>query len=166
MHQWSCLSQPACTTFTKIREENRIYLYAAVSLKRNRSLRSTYCTIEANYWQTRSIARPICDSRATCSYSRRPVMALKLLWLAFNLTDGILTPTHPSVHHWTPSVDHHLSSPGQALSSCTSWLIGYFTMIGLQREEFPISRLATLIPAHRGQSVGDLNSEQGSFPGR
>jgi len=25
-----------------------------------------YCTIEANYWQTRSIARPLCDSRATC----------------------------------------------------------------------------------------------------
>ena len=166
MHQWSCLSQPAWTTFTKRREENRIYLYAAVSLKRNGSLRSTYCTIEANYWQTRSIARPICDSRATCSYSRRPVMALKLLCLAFDLTDGILTPTHPSVHHWTPSVDHHLSSSGQALSSCTSWLIGYFTMICLQREEFLISRLATLIRAHRGQSVGDLNSEQGSFPGR
>jgi len=32
----------------------------------NRRLRSTYCTIEANYWQTRSIARPFCDSRATC----------------------------------------------------------------------------------------------------
>jgi len=27
---------------------------------------SSYCIIEANYWQTRSIARPLCDSRATC----------------------------------------------------------------------------------------------------
>jgi len=27
---------------------------------------STFCTVEANYWQIRSIARPICDSRATC----------------------------------------------------------------------------------------------------
>jgi len=32
----------------------------------NRRQRSTYCTIEANYWETRSIARPLCDSRATC----------------------------------------------------------------------------------------------------
>ena len=39
------LSQPAaCTTTTKRREQNRIYLYAAVNLKLN--LRSTYCTIE------------------------------------------------------------------------------------------------------------------------
>ena len=32
----------------------------------NRRLRSTYCTIEANYWRTRSIARPLCDRGATC----------------------------------------------------------------------------------------------------
>jgi len=32
----------------------------------NKSLSSTFCTIEANYWHTRSIARPLCDSRATC----------------------------------------------------------------------------------------------------
>jgi len=32
----------------------------------NKRLRSTLCTIEANYWQTRSIAQPLCDSRATC----------------------------------------------------------------------------------------------------
>ena len=31
----------------------------------NKRLRSTFCTIEANYWQTRRIARPLCDSRAT-----------------------------------------------------------------------------------------------------
>jgi len=34
-------------------DERRIYLYAAVNLKRrltnNRRLRSTYCTVEANY---------------------------------------------------------------------------------------------------------------------
>jgi len=35
----------ACTTTTKRREQNKIYLYAAVNLKRN--LRSVYCTIEA-----------------------------------------------------------------------------------------------------------------------
>jgi len=32
----------------------------------NKRLRSTFCTIEANYWETRNIARPLCDSRATC----------------------------------------------------------------------------------------------------
>jgi len=32
----------------------------------NKRLYSTFCTIKANYWQTRSIARPLCDSRATC----------------------------------------------------------------------------------------------------
>ena len=31
----------------------------------NRRLFSMYCTIEANYWQIRCIARPVCDSRAT-----------------------------------------------------------------------------------------------------
>jgi len=41
-----CLPQPAaCTTMMKKREQYRIYLYAAVNLKRN--LRSMYCTIEA-----------------------------------------------------------------------------------------------------------------------
>ena len=36
----------------------------------NKSLYSTFCrpTVEANYWQTRSIARPLCDSRATCRH--------------------------------------------------------------------------------------------------
>ena len=33
----------------------------------NKRLYSTFCTVEANYWQTRSIARRLCDSRATCS---------------------------------------------------------------------------------------------------
>ena len=32
----------------------------------NKRLYSTFCTVEANYWQTLSIARPLCDSRATC----------------------------------------------------------------------------------------------------
>ena len=31
---------------------------------------STFCTVEANYWRTRSIARPLCDSRATCTIGR------------------------------------------------------------------------------------------------
>ena len=44
----------------------------------NRRLRSTYCTtcIEANYWQTRSITQPLCDSRATCFKCRNRVEGL------------------------------------------------------------------------------------------
>jgi len=38
----------------------------------NKRLCSTFCTIEANYLQTRCIARPLCDSRATC-YSHQSV---------------------------------------------------------------------------------------------
>ena len=32
----------------------------------NKRLYSTFCTVDANYWQTRCSARPLCDSRATC----------------------------------------------------------------------------------------------------
>jgi len=33
----------------------------------NKRLHSKYCTVEANYWQRRSIARPLSDSR-TCRH--------------------------------------------------------------------------------------------------
>ena len=39
---------------------------AYVGLTNNERLCSTFCTIETNYWQIRSIARPLYDSRATC----------------------------------------------------------------------------------------------------
>jgi len=32
----------------------------------NKRLRSRYYTVEANHWRTQSIARPLCDIRATC----------------------------------------------------------------------------------------------------
>jgi len=51
------------------RQLDRIELYALVNPKPKsliiKKLRSRYCTIEANYWQTWSIVRPLCDSRAT-----------------------------------------------------------------------------------------------------
>ena len=37
-----------------------------VEVTSNRRLCSTYCTIEADYWQIRSIVQPLCESRATC----------------------------------------------------------------------------------------------------
>ena len=39
---------------------------ALASHRAVKTLYSTFCTVEANFWQTRSIARPLCDSRATC----------------------------------------------------------------------------------------------------
>ena len=63
-----CLSQPAWTTTTKRREEN-LFVRSGKSeaeVTNNRRLRSTYCTIEAYHLQTRSNARPLCDSSATC----------------------------------------------------------------------------------------------------
>jgi len=47
------------------REENWIF-----QVTNSRRLRSTYCIIEANYWQARNIARPLCDSRAACCWCR------------------------------------------------------------------------------------------------
>ena len=41
----------------------------------NKRLYSTFCTVEANYWQTRSIAWPLCNSRATC-YRLNPDMSV------------------------------------------------------------------------------------------
>jgi len=35
----------------------------------NKRRRSRYCTVEGNYWQTQSIARPLSDSRAFCMWA-------------------------------------------------------------------------------------------------
>jgi len=35
---------------------------------KNKRLRSRYYTVDANYWRTQSIARPLCNSRATCLF--------------------------------------------------------------------------------------------------
>jgi len=69
----SCLSQPAAwMTKTKKREDNLILRSgkSEAEVTNSRRLRSTYCTNEANYRQTRSIARPLCGSRATCRHFR------------------------------------------------------------------------------------------------
>jgi len=71
-HRWprvseSCLSQPPRTTYEEKRTEQDLIVGSGKSeaeVTNNRRLRSTYCYIEANCWQTRSIARPLCDSRA------------------------------------------------------------------------------------------------------
>ena len=46
----------------------------------NKRLCSTFCTIEANYWQTQSIARPFWDSRAVCLSIPNPVFKVTLFF--------------------------------------------------------------------------------------
>ena len=45
----------------------------------NKRLYSTFCSIEANYWQTWSIARSLCDSRATCWLLQIPLLSVPCL---------------------------------------------------------------------------------------
>ena len=74
-HRWgriseSCLPQPAAWTTTTKRTEQNLIVHRGKSeaeVTNNRRPHSTYCTIEANYWQTQSIAWPPCDRRATCA---------------------------------------------------------------------------------------------------
>jgi len=69
----------------KRREENIL-----IEVTNNRRLRLMCCTIEANYWQTRSIAWPLCDSRATCImsfvYKWTPITEVCFIWLLCVLT--------------------------------------------------------------------------------
>ena len=63
------------------RQQNSIQLYDVVNLKpsnNNKRLRSKYYTVEANYWRTQSMERPLCDSRVTCIISLST-----LLWYYF-----------------------------------------------------------------------------------
>ena len=67
----SCLSQSAAWTTTTKREEQKLILRSDKSeakVTNNRRLCSTYIVLlklTTVYWQTRSIARPLCDSRAS-----------------------------------------------------------------------------------------------------
>ena len=54
---------PQTTEHLIVRSDKSV---AYINVTNNKRLRLTFCTIEANYWQTRSIALPPCDSRATC----------------------------------------------------------------------------------------------------
>jgi len=65
-------------------EDNRTVHLTARSDKsvacvtKNKRLYSTFCTVEANYWQTRSITRRPCGSRANCTDCRHTVKPLVL----------------------------------------------------------------------------------------
>jgi len=61
-----CLWQEVSNVTQKTTEQHLRSDKSVAYVSINKRLNSTFCTIEANYWQTRSIARLLCDSRATC----------------------------------------------------------------------------------------------------
>jgi len=53
------------------RTEQKLFIHSDNSedeVTNNRRLRSMYCTVESDYWQTRSIARPLCGSRTSFKF--------------------------------------------------------------------------------------------------
>ena len=72
----------------------------------NKRLYSTFCTVEANYWQTRSIARPLATAELLVSecYSKRSAIEIALpsarlsvcnapeLWVNRGLLQNLHTP--------------------------------------------------------------------------
>ena len=70
-----CLSQSAAWMNAPKRREQNLIVCCSKSeaeVTNNERWHSRYCTAEANYRQTQSIAQPVCDSRATC-YDCQPV---------------------------------------------------------------------------------------------
>ena len=52
--------------------ENNVTQWWIWSLSNNnKRLRTRYYFVEANYWRTQSIARPLCNSKATCKFCLR-----------------------------------------------------------------------------------------------
>jgi len=64
-----CLWQEFLTLRHKTTEHHLIACNnkSVAYVSNNKRLCSTFCNIEAHYWQIQSIAQPLCDSRATCN---------------------------------------------------------------------------------------------------
>jgi len=66
------------------------------------------CTIEANYWHTRSIARPFCDSRATCRQLQSTTLTNPTTWqLGFDSSCVVFVE---SLHYRSRPCLAHLAS--------------------------------------------------------
>ena len=121
-HQW-ILCITACSTDDhdeEKRTEQKLIVRSGkseteVPVANNRRLRSTYRTIEANYWQTQSIARPLCDSMATCYSVRSWRIYLPLNYL---LRVTIICTFHflSRVSILTRDIDIAISRPGLRLA--------------------------------------------------
>jgi len=96
----------------------------------NKRLCSTFCTIEANYWQTRSIARPLCDSRATCFRGT----VYNCLWRMASATPDLRLPSQPKLVLISPT--HR----GMARPRWPEWLVTYRDSLPARRRS-PIQAL-------------------------
>ena len=70
------------TWCTNVTDRHRMTAIAALmhSIARQKDY-STFCTVEANCWETWSIAQPLCDSRATCfSFRAMTLSPLQRVW--------------------------------------------------------------------------------------
>jgi len=67
-HRWILFMSGSLDVTPKTTENNLIVRNgkSEAEVTNNKRLHSKYCTVETNYWQTQSIARPLCDSRASC----------------------------------------------------------------------------------------------------
>jgi len=69
MHQWSLFITASMDDHNKGKrtEQNLIICSGKSEAKvtNNRKLHSTCCIVKANYWQTRNIAQPLCNSRTS-----------------------------------------------------------------------------------------------------
>jgi len=74
-------AQIATRQWIRRKEANRTEFICTheAEVTNNRRLHSRYCTIEANYWHTWSIARPLCDSMATCFKFQRCMDTIMIL---------------------------------------------------------------------------------------
>ena len=88
----------------------------------SKRLRWTYCTIETNYWQTvtRSIARPLCNSRATCYVSLRCYVSWGL-----NKVRSRIQITDSRFFFWNfiHSVPANATTPPTHVAACSAGII-------------------------------------------
>jgi len=90
-----CMWRPAAWTNTLKRTEKNLIVRSGISeaeTTNNKRLRSTFC-VEAI--QTRSIARPLCDSRASCSLRYGDITIFKIAAVRHL---GIVLPPYETTH--------------------------------------------------------------------
>ena len=104
--------------FQRYAKDNRTAHLTACSDKsvayvtNNKRHYSTFCTVEANYWQTQSIAQPLFDSSATCFLTQ---LVVRRVWASY-IVFGILVvwvlvkPTY-FLNPTVPSLDLQIDPP-------------------------------------------------------
>jgi len=84
----------------------------------NERLYSTFCTVEANYWQTRSIARPVCDTRATCIWTTSVYQQFLWQWKTkLGASKGLQESQR--LLHWEFLLSFLMPNKGSQGSQCT-----------------------------------------------